>query len=151
MDSSKTSCDIVERVIAFLDLKGYHRLIAANLSEAELFNFLSDYYSLVSSLVDDECEGEIIKFLGDGILVVFPPSKISPSIDRLKTIKERTDLFLKGQGFDTVLCVKAGIGLVAYGELGKGKDIVGRAVNEVALLPDGEFVLSQALKERTDS
>jgi class 3 adenylate cyclase len=150
MNSSKTSCDIVERVIAFLDLQGYHRLIATQLSEAELFNFFSDYYSLVSSLVD-EGEGEIIKFLGDGILVIFPPSKISISINTLKTIKEKTDLFLKSQGFASVLCVKAGIGSVAYGELGKGKDIVGRAVNEVALLPDGEFVLSEALKEKIDS
>src|SRR5262245_27987527 len=103
MNSSKSSCDIVERVITFLDLQGY-RLIATTLSEAELFNFLSDYYSLVSSLVD-ESDGEIIKFLGDGILVIFPTSKISLSIDTLKTIKEKTDLFLKSRGFSSVLCV----------------------------------------------
>lgn len=147
MSATATSCEIVERIIAFVDLKGYHRLIASQFTEVELFNFLSDYYALVASIVGEQ-EGEVIKYLGDGALLLFPASDLTLAVDALKSIKERADLFLKSKGFETTMCVKAGIGSVAYGELGGGIDIVGRAVNDVALLTAGDFVLSDSLIKR---
>jgi len=60
----------IEAAIWFCDLRNFTEL-STRLSETELFNLLNDYFQIVSDNVL-EGQGEILKFIGDGVLAVFP-------------------------------------------------------------------------------
>lgn len=141
------SCVVDERIVAFLDLTRFHGDIAAQLDPAPLFEFLSDYYAEVTAGVQ-KAHGEVIKFMGDAALVAFEPGDPDSTVAALKDTQAAVDALLRNKGFDSTLHVKAGIGEVARGMLGNCMDMVGRTVNEAALLPDGAFQISDQLKAR---
>jgi len=140
-----------EQIIAFADLRDFHRKICRSLTQVDLFEFLSRYYSLVESVIEPT-DGRIIKFIGDAVLLIFPASNPGHALDTLRKLKAGTDLFLSQTHAESRLCIKAHIGTVATGMVGKGElerfDIFGLAVNEAALLPQGEWVLSDELQKR---
>lgn len=63
----------IEAAIWFCDLRNFTEL-SARLPETELFDLLNDYFQIVSDSVL-EGQGEILKFIGDGVLAVFPTDK----------------------------------------------------------------------------
>ena len=60
----------IEAAIWFCDLRNFTEL-SNQLTETELFELLNDYFQIVSDNVL-EGQGEILKFIGDGVLAVFP-------------------------------------------------------------------------------
>jgi adenylate cyclase len=145
---------VSEQIIALADLRGFHRHVCAKLSPEEIFTFLSEYYSVVQRVMDG-AEGRIIKFIGDAILLVFRATDPDSAINTLKELKSETDIFLSQAGYDSRLCIKAHVGRVAIGTIGERElerlDICGLAVNQTALLPNDEWILSDDLQRRTDS
>ena len=140
---------VSEQIIAFVDLRGYHRHICSKLSPGQIFEFLTSYYS-VAQLALARDEGQIVKFIGDAMLLLFPAVEPRDAMNTLETLKTETDSFLALRGYDSCLCIKAHIGTVAVGTLGEGDlqniDVCGVAVNQTALLPAGEWSLSKELQ-----
>ena len=64
------SADQVEGVLWYSDLKGFTR-IADNVPREQLMPLLNDYAECVAQSIEHQ-GGEILKFMGDGILAMFP-------------------------------------------------------------------------------
>ena len=142
---------VSEQIIAFADLIGYHRPICARLSPGEAFDFLGAYYSIARHACEAS-DGRIVKFIGDSILIVFPIERGESALSSLRRLKAEVDGWLARSGFDSRLRIKAHVGEVAAGPLGDAEfDVCGFAVNETALLSEGEWVLSEGLRTRTDA
>jgi class 3 adenylate cyclase len=152
MGSASATPIVGERIVAFGDLSNYHRQISSKLSPEETFLFLSEYYSMARQSLDGS-SGRIVKFIGDAILIVFPPRDPNDAILALRELKTAIDAFLSQSHHDSRFCVKAHIGMIAAGLIGTGElerfDICGIAVNHAALLPNGEWVLSDELRTIT--
>jgi adenylate cyclase len=146
-----TKPTVSDQVVAFADLRGYHRNICSKLNPEETFGFLSEYYAAAHSALD-ETKGRIVKFIGDAILLVFPAASPHEAVEALRKLKTAIDAFLSEAGYDSRLCIRIHVGTVAAGMIGRGElerfDVFGIAVNETALLPNGEWVLSDELQKR---
>ena len=59
-------------VVMFTDLRGFTKLSSQS-SEAEVFDALDSYFEVVVQAVE-EMNGDVLKFMGDGILSIFPVS-----------------------------------------------------------------------------
>jgi len=86
------------------------------------------------------------------MLIVFPSDRPDEAIDALRKLKARIDLLLAQGGHDSALRIKAHVGSVAMGKIGRGElerfDVFGLTVNQAALLPAGEWVISAELQRR---
>lgn len=60
----------LEAVVMFSDLRGFTAL-SDNSSESEVFDALNGYFDVVVQSVE-EMGGDVLKFMGDGILSIFP-------------------------------------------------------------------------------
>jgi class 3 adenylate cyclase len=140
-----------EQVIAFADLIGFHRTICSKLSPEEIFAFLSEYYSAAQAALDGS-EGRIVKFIGDAMLILHAATDPRKAVDDLRRLKTAMDSFFAKRGHESLFRVKAHIGTVACGSIGTGElerfDVCGVAVNQAALLPDGEWILSDELQKK---
>ena len=67
----------LEAVVMFSDLRGFTAL-SDTASEEEVFDALNGYFDVVVQSVEEE-GGDVLKFMGDGILSIFP---IAPPADR---------------------------------------------------------------------
>lgn len=88
---------VSEQIIVLADLSGYHRHICSELTPEKTFAFLSEYYSTVQSALDGS-PGRIVKFMGDAILLIFPPHDPTQALAVLRPLKTTVDGWLaRGQ------------------------------------------------------
>jgi adenylate cyclase len=66
--------ETIDAVIWFSDLRGFTRL-SDRLPRAVLIALLNDYFGALAKAVADEA-GEILKFMGDGMLAMFPAAGV---------------------------------------------------------------------------
>lgn len=69
----------IEAVVMFCDLRGF-TVMSDSATEEQVFEALNGYFDLVVQSVEDN-GGDVLKFMGDGILSIFP---ISDRVDRPK-------------------------------------------------------------------
>ena len=67
----------IEAVVMFCDLRGFTAM-SDNATEEQVFEALNGYFDLVVQSVEDH-GGDVLKFMGDGILSIFP---ISDGVER---------------------------------------------------------------------
>jgi class 3 adenylate cyclase len=134
----------IQALVAFSDLTGYAK-VAAQLSDEEVFRFLSDYYEFVGDAVSP-AGGQVIKFMGDGALVLFPEANADAGVRALLAFQEAGDRFVSGRGFTCRHQIRVHFGLVQEGLLGtrgdKRTDIIGSAVNAMFLLKRSDFAIT---------
>ena len=132
----------LDAVVMFTDLRGFTALSDSS-SESEIFDVLDAYFELVVQAVED-CGGDVLKFMGDGILSIFP---ISTTTDRphqcqqaaraarevlagLATLNDRRMAVCKPP---LDIGIGINVGPVSYGNIGSpGRldfTVLGRAVN----------------------
>jgi adenylate cyclase len=129
-----------ERVIMFLDMRS-STMAAEKLGNLKFHTLLNRcFYDLTDSII--ESGGEIYKYLGDGIIITWNPSKCFENATFLTSFfciseifKQKSQAYLKE--FDYVPSFRAGvhIGLIVIGELGDFKKeiaFLGDAVNTTA-------------------
>ncbi len=75
----------LEAVVMFSDLRGFTAL-SDTASEESLFDALNGYFDVVVQAVE-EMNGDVLKFMGDGILSIFP---VSQSKDRDQQCRQAT-------------------------------------------------------------
>ena len=80
--------ETMEAVVTFTDLRNFTRL-SNELSDDKVIALLNDYFGIVTQHVDNQ-GGEVLKFIGDAVLAVFPytctQSRCDSSLKALKAI-----------------------------------------------------------------
>jgi adenylate cyclase len=134
----------LELLVAFTDLSGFTRLMQSNSSQV-VAQLLNTHFELVGDLVH-EAGGRVVKVMGDATLSVFPASAVDPGVRALHTVKQRSDQYFAGQGYNCPLRVALHVGPVLCGRLGprqdKRFDILGETVNTAVTLKSYDIALT---------
>jgi adenylate cyclase len=131
-------------LIAFLSLNGFAAQ-AARVTDVEAADFLDEYLSLATETVE-RAGGIVVKFIGDGLLAVFPPQHADSTVLGLLAFKPVVDQLFYLRRWECRLIVRLHYGTVVAGPLGppahRRFDIIGRAVNIAARLESTGVALS---------
>ena len=128
---------ITNRIIIFTDI--HHFMVVAQMLKNDQYKFLQEFYEILGEIVVMH-GGELIKYIGDGFICIFPEDLCSEAI--ISALEMRR-VFLKivkkwKLPYDTVLEVGISGGEVAEGEFGhkslRQRDIFGDVVNEAAII-----------------
>ncbi|MGI9352058.1 MAG: adenylate/guanylate cyclase domain-containing protein [Rhizobiaceae bacterium] len=132
----------LEAVVMFSDLRGFTALSDAGTEEA-VFDALNDYFDLVVKSVQDK-GGDVLKFMGDGILSIFPVDGINArdqqcrqAVDAAREILQNLSTLNENRrGMEKVpldLGIGINAGTVSYGNIGSPSrldfTVLGGAVN----------------------
>ena len=152
----------VEAVLWYSDLQGFTR-IADTAPRDQLLGLLNEYADCLVSTIGAH-QGEVLKFIGDGILAMFPLGEASPcarALDAAEAALRHVDELnarRRGEGLPwTDIHLALHVGEVLYGNIGSRErldfTVVGPAVNEVARIEamcrslDQRVVTSSAFAE----
>jgi len=131
-------------LVAFIDLTGY-AMQSTRVADDELADCVDGYYEIVATSIAD-AGGRVVKFIGDGVLVVFAADDADRGVAALMALKEDVDRYLDGRGWPCRLLVKAHVGPVIAGPYGargdKRFDVIGKTVNTAAMLDAAGVALS---------
>ena len=132
----------IEAAILFSDLRGFTAM-SERLDEAALFAALDRYFEAVVDAVRGE-GGDVLKFLGDGVLAIFPIAapgeRATACRAALRAIARATDALAAAAGDGRPLAFTATlhVGEVVYGNIGSPDrldfTVLGPAVNLVSRL-----------------
>jgi adenylate cyclase len=132
----------IEAAILLADLRGFTTL-SERLGEADLFGALDRYFEAVVEAVRGE-GGDVLKFLGDGILAIFPVdgansrAACGAALRAVEQARERLAGALAGDGTPLAFVATLHVGEVAYGNIGSPErldfTVLGPAVNLVSRL-----------------
>jgi adenylate cyclase len=131
-------------LVAFVDLTRFMAQ-SQRVSDADIATTLDAYYERVAAITE-AAGGRVIKFFGDGGLVVFSEDDIDRGVQALLDLKETIDSFMGERGWDCRLTIKANFGPVIAGPMGaadaKRYDIQGKTVNIASRLDGAGVTLS---------
>jgi len=131
-------------LVAFCDLTNYAKM-SRKIEETEVFIYLSNLYEIIGEIIEAS-GGQIIKFIGDAVLIAFEENDIDNGIVALKKLKTEIDSYNQKNKYESQLIIKAHFGEVVAGMTGtKSKklyDIFGNVVNIAATLPSNGFAIS---------
>lgn len=134
----------ISLLISFFDLTNFAKM-AKSKSDLDIFTFISEYYELIGEKVE-AAGGIIVKFMGDGGIIVFPESLADQGVTALHTIKKEIDAWLSEKEIASKMHVKVNFGEVVCGKIGtktkKHFDIFGGEVNKTAMLKTHGFSLT---------
>jgi len=127
-------------VIAFTDLIGFAKQ-STRVSDAELAEHIDGYYARVTTRITG-AGGHVVKFIGDGALVVFHRAAADAAVAAILELKHEIDEWLAELGWDCRLTAKVHVGDVIVGPFGGKLDVIGREVNAAAMLDSTGVALS---------
>lgn len=138
-DAHRGSVTHIKSAILFADMRDFTS-ITAEMTAEEATSLLNDYYDCVVPAIENH-NGEVLKFIGDGILAIFRTdnddagacaSSIDAATAALKSVKERT----KSASPSFEIGIALHFGEVAYGNVGSGLrldyTVIGKDVNLAA-------------------
>jgi adenylate cyclase len=134
---AKRDIAIGDQVIVFMDIHDYS--IAANALGESQYAFLQQVYEKLGDVIVEH-GGEILKYMGDAILCVFPADSHDQSVEcALKLRRVFSDVVSKTDlPSDVELEIGIGSGEVGVGVFGheslRQKDVLGEEVNRVAMI-----------------
>jgi adenylate cyclase len=143
----RAQVESLHAAVFYADLRGFTAL-ADQLPPEQVIDMLDDYLELVARPIDDR-GGEILKFMGDGVLAIFEAAA-DPAGACLRALEaaRQAQAALAARSGERVAAglpgLAAGIGLhfgdVQFGNIG-ARDrldftVIGRAVNEVTRVED---------------
>ena len=112
---------------------------------------ISKWYALAAD-VTREAGGRVVKVIGDGIVLTFPPERASEAVAALRTLQRHGSELWARLDSRCRVQVKAGIGSVISGAFGppgqERDDIYGNALNQLFKLPPADLYLSPDLEAR---
>ncbi len=154
--------DVIKAVILYADLRGFTAM-ADRIPHGDLVEALNQYYDCLVPAITER-SGQILKFLGDGLLATFPldgrpPAEvcalaIEAASDALAGVR-RVNLERRAAGRTTMLLdVALHLGEVYWGNVGSTErldfTVVGPAVNEAARIEAlcGQYDRNLLMSER---
>ncbi|MEM9551933.1 MAG: DUF427 domain-containing protein [Pseudomonadota bacterium] len=136
--------DEIDAAIMFCDLRGSTRL-EEELGRREYIDLLNQFFETASTMVQDN-GGEVLKFIGDAVLAVFPAERDGSRArhNALKTAREIVGHLGADRAGPETLAMECAIGLaygrVMYGNVGSRErldfTVIGQAANIAARLGD---------------
>jgi class 3 adenylate cyclase len=134
----------VPLLVVFTSFNRYTAQIE-RLEDAEVARVMGAYYDLAASAVAAS-GGQVVKFIGDATLAVFPSENVDRAVIGILDLKDASDRFMAEHGWDCHLVAKVHFGLVAAGHFGFGADqrydVLGKTVNVAARLETNGVTLS---------
>ncbi|SDR39204.1 adenylate/guanylate cyclase domain-containing protein [Pseudovibrio sp. Tun.PSC04-5.I4] len=155
----------INAIVAFCDIRNFTGF-SNYLSDRSLFTLLNEYFGIVTSRVEQH-GGEILKFIGDEVLAVFPytdgQSARIAAFEAMNALRESlTDLAQANvRGFPNLPAIHVGMGVhagrVFFGNVGGERrldfTVIGPVVNEAARIAtlskrlNREMLISQSVAE----
>lgn len=133
-------------LVAFVDLTRFASQ-SQRVGDVELADGIDAYYEQVGASVQD-AGGRVVKFVGDGVLIVFAEDQVDRGVEALLALKEAVDRSMAERGWECRLIAKAHFGTAVAGPFGsvgdKHHDVIGKAVNTAAVLDSAGVTLSVA-------
>ncbi|HEU0033189.1 MAG TPA: adenylate/guanylate cyclase domain-containing protein [Kofleriaceae bacterium] len=131
-------------VVAFVDLAGF-AMQSTRVADDEIAAVIDGYYELVASRIA-AARGHVVKFIGDGVLVVFDRADADAGVDALLALKTEIDDYLARHRWECRTTIKIHAGPVIAGPYGgagaKRFDVIGKTVNTAAMLDASGVALS---------
>ncbi|WP_343559430.1 adenylate/guanylate cyclase domain-containing protein [Kiloniella sp. b19] len=136
----------IDAVVLFSDLRGF-TFKSASWAEEDLLDALDDYFELVVHAVQEE-GGDVLKFMGDGILTIFPAGEQSYACSAavrsahaiLRGLEEVNSKRLAAGREELALGIGMNAGKVTFGNIGSPDrldfTVIGPAVNLASRLQD---------------
>src|SRR5262249_29839792 len=119
-----------ELIVVFADLTRF-AFEAARMEDAALAEVVDELYERLHRAVTD-AGGQVVKFIGDAMLAVFPPERVDAAVEALLEARRAVDGWLEGRKMECRLHVKVHAGTVIAGEFGgrgeKRFDVIGKEV-----------------------
>lgn len=137
-NSRKTIESLAERPVMFVDIVGFTRF-AENASAEQIVELLNIYFTVVSSIIAQQT-GEVIKYIGDGIMAHFPiaHAAIRASDDILRAQKKLNRQIASLEIGEIALRIGVAYGPVILGHVGpfyhQDRTLLGDTVNTAARL-----------------
>jgi adenylate cyclase len=131
----------IDAAILFCDLRGFTTM-SERLDEAELFAALDRYFEAVVEAVRGG-GGDVLKFLGDGVLAIFPveasrTDACRAALEAVAEARERLAAAAAADGTPLAFIATLHVGRVVYGNIGSPDrldfTVLGPAVNLVSRL-----------------
>lgn len=136
-----------ELVVAFFDLSAFMRYSRTQ-PDLTIATTLVAYYEAVGDWVE-EAGGQVVKFLGDGGLLIYPAAQADVAVTGLLRLKREGGAWWAKRGVTTQNIIKANTGPVYCAPVGtrqnKQFDVFGETVNTAAILPSHGVALTPAL------
>jgi len=150
MDTTTVARVRRELLISFIDLSFYTADSRRTDDDERLAGIVDAYYERVTEKVQG-AGGVVVKFIGDGALLVFPPERADDALFALLALKADVDRWLAGEGWESRLVVKVHAGTAVAGHYGgrgeKRFDVLGGDVNVTARLATrGVAISAQAFR-----
>jgi adenylate cyclase len=141
-------------LFAFIDLSRFSKE-SLQRDDEQVAETIDAYYSLVAHEIGG-AGGRVVKFIGDAALIVFPEADADAGVRVLIRLKSAVEVMLATHGWNSRLGAKVHAGSAIAGEFGPSGDarydVIGRAVNETAMMPTTErIVLSDAALRRVSA
>ena len=141
-------------LFAFIDISRFSKESLLR-DDEQVAETIDTYYGLVAREIVG-AGGRVVKFIGDAALVVFPESDADAGVRALIRLKSSVEALLATHGWNSRLGAKVHVGSAVAGEFGPAGethyDVIGRAVNETAMMPTSErILLSEAALRRVSA
>jgi adenylate cyclase len=134
----------VRLLVAFVDAMGF-ALQSTRVADDEIAGVIDGYYQLIAERVS-AAGGRVVKFIGDGALLVFEAADSDRGICALLELKPAVDDYFERHGWDCRATVKAHVGTAIAGPYGppddRRFDVIGKTVNTAAMLDASGVALS---------
>ncbi len=125
-----------------MDLTGFMRA-SEKVEAAPLARFLDDWYGVVAEAVAP-AGGRIVKCVGDGCLVAFPPERCADAVGAVSGLGDAVAALGKRHGVKVGYGANVHLAVVADGEIGppddRRRDLVGAGVNYAFTMGNGAGV-----------
>jgi class 3 adenylate cyclase len=138
-------------LVVFVDLTRFGPQ-SQRVDDAELADTIDAYYEQVGAAVQ-AAGGRVVKFVGDGVLIVFPEEGVDRGVEMLLALKDAVDAAMAARRWECRLAAKAHFGPTIAGPFGiagdKRFDVLGKTVNTGVTLSVPAFrKLGPALRKR---
>lgn len=157
---------VISAALLLADLRGFTAL-ADRAPGDEIVGWLNQHLECIGDAITERC-GEVLKFLGDGLLAVFPSARIGAERACSEALRAAVDACGRNTALNTRRATEGGpalelsvalhFGDVVYGNIGMARrldfTVVGPAVNEVSRMGalgkalGRELLLSQGIADR---
>lgn len=131
-------------LVAFVDVMGF-ALQSTRVTDAEIADVIDGYYHLIAERIT-AAGGHVVKYIGDGVLVVFDADDTDRGALALLELKLQVDRYFEGHGWKCPATVRAHVGTVIAGPYGppgdRRFDVIGKTVNTAAMLDSSGVTLS---------
>lgn len=136
--------DDIDAAIMFCDMRHSTRL-EETLGRAEYIKLLNQFFETTSNIIQNH-DGEVLKFIGDAVLAVFPAGDNAKAACS-QALRSAREIVLRLEGLDTEddgrkceCAIGIAFGQVTYGNVGSRErldfTVIGRAANVAARLGD---------------